>query len=228
MRVMYDASGSPHDFKSTGLALLLVNDWYVKVRASSKTLGAAALDMLVDRALADIRWPSNIASAPAAVAIGPCANKLTFAQNAKPATHSKEQRMRSALLGSLTESVIADQIKKGKSEPGAWCRDESSSPLLGVYRNGPSLKHYMLGLADSGRAISHGEDQMGALLRKNNNEEARPEFNVTLHVPDRRINFAPLDGLSPPDQLYNYIEKATAISSMGTWGKDDKKLNISP
>lgn len=229
MRVIYAAEGSPIGMKSTGLALLEVNDWYVKIRASSRTLDPNALNTALDQALAGVHWPSKITPVPAAVAIAPCTTKLTFAEKVAPAQQSQDDKMMSALLGGIMESAVEEKIKKEKkpADSPRWCRDASSSAMLGVYRSSDAVNHYMLGLADSGRAIAHGEDQLGALVRKDNKKEPRAEYSVTLYVPDQRLIYAPLNGLSPPDQLYNYIEKANAISSMGTWGKDAKTLNIS-
>ena len=231
MRSVYTVSQSSIGIKSTAIVLMPVNDWYVKLRVSSQNLDATALDGLIDRVLNEIRFPAITDPAPAAVPIPACSDALVFAKEIKPARQPKDDVMKSAILGGLLDEASITEIKKeaGETEAGSpviWCRDASSAPMLGVYRANGARHAYLLGLADSGRAISHGTDSFAAFVNKDPQKAATSDFAVSLIMPDKRIIYAPLKGLVGPDQLYQYIEKAQPISERGTWGASANILNI--
>ena len=231
IRSVYTASQSSIGIKSTAIVLMPVNGWYVKLRISSQNLDAAALNGLIDRVLSEIRFPAITDPAPAAVPIVACNDALVFTKEAKPARQSKDDTMKNAILGSLLDEASMVAIKKeaGETEdspPVIWCRDASSAPMLGVYRANGATNAYLLGLADSGRAISHGADSLAALLNKDSQKAAMPDYTVSLTISDKRIIYAPLQGLVGPDQLYQYIEKARPISERSTWGPSANTVSI--
>ena len=224
LRVTYATPQKVQGFTSTSIMLMPVNDWYVKVRLSSKQLDAAGLDALADTILGQISLPAKIDAAPVATAIAACSDSIAFNKNAKPAKQSKDDMMMSAILGGIGEAVQDEKMKKGEKipPPATWCRDSSSTGVLGVYRADGSKTHYLLGLGDAGRAVSHGQDELGALVKKSD----KTNYSVTLIAPDRNLTYPPLSGLASPDQLYQYLEKAQPISAMGTWGDAKKTLSI--
>ena len=72
-------------YRSTGVALVPVGEWMIKLRASSQSLSPAELEVRMKAVLAEIVWPKKMVPAPAAVPVARCATELALSGDAKPA-----------------------------------------------------------------------------------------------------------------------------------------------
>ncbi len=196
LRITYPLAGG--SYSATALAIAPLNGWIVKVRMTSRSLDAEALDGNLASFIAGIRWPKNMATTPAAVPVEPCPTKLTLkrAKMIKP-------DMGQAIMGSLF-AVAASS--KAPSAPPVFCREPEQSVAYGVYRPAASTTSYLMALADAGRAISVGESF-------NIDRAAQPRYSVTLLDLDRSSVFPSFDRLPPMKQVIELLQSTRPLAS---------------
>ncbi len=131
LRAVYaPKSGS---YRSTGVLLLPVGDWYVKIRASSQSRAPEELASWMDSVLAEIDWPRDIAAAAAARPVTPCAEPLRF--EAEAADASGDDLTAEALGVALMSSAAGDDsIAKEPAPTLQWCRDRQLDGNVATYR----------------------------------------------------------------------------------------------
>lgn len=208
------------DFRSTGVALIPLGDWYFEIRYSSHALAPEQLVEHMRNVLAAVHWPDKIAEAPAAELVEPCSTTLTLHGNAKQRAPDGAQALISAVLAvEVSKKPAHDAVP---TAPVEWCRDETRLSGEGVnsavYRASGARDSYMIALNDAGRAISVFPDTLGALL---GNERKR--WALQLIDVDKTDNYAPLDRLPPPDQAFAVLATQRPYSSATTWG-DGKSI----
>ena len=211
-------------FRSTGVAMFPVKDFYAKVRASSTALGREQLATLMAQVLAEFDGPKDRDS-PAVTPIADCAAALPTREPAKLAKASEEDRMMAGLLGGiLGQAAAKKEDKKDKGPPLAFCREPVASRIeYGIYRHVGADNRYMLATYDNGRAIFVGPDELGALVAQGK-KPAR--FGVTFYSMDRTDTFPQFETLPTPAQAYELVNKGQPISSSGTWGKSSGQVSI--
>ena len=221
----YSVSGK--GYSSTGVALVPLGEWIVKVRASSKTLSPAELDSKMKAVLAELRWPSKLAPAAAAVQVQPCTTSLALSGQAQ-ATAGEDSGaavLFDALLGQMAANTPPP--KRPAPAPAArWCRDSTQIANAAVYRAGGAADSYLLALGDAGRAITAGPSAGAGLLAAEDGKEAKPSYTVQLVLLAQTMNSAAYDRLPPPAQAFEIAEKGSFASSYATWGKGKGRINI--
>lgn len=222
----YDLAQGP--YRSTGIALVPLGEWLVKVRASSKTLTGAQLDARIKTALAELDWPKRMPPAPAAAAVLPCATPLSFAGNARPATAEKSSGaalLMDALMGSAIMNGAAG--KESASPPSArWCRDPAQVPMGAVYRD-EQANGYLIAVGDAGRAVRVGPSAGQQLLAQTGGDAAaKPVWTVALVLLPRTLTSSGFDRLPPPAQAMEVVASGRFASSAPTWGKAKGKIEI--
>ncbi len=196
------------EYKGTGVALLPLGDWLVKLRYSSKTRDGTDVAERLRAAVTALAWPTGAPDAPVAAAIADCATPLTFKGTAKSAKVDGA----SALLGALMVGVASEAKDKGDAPPATWCRDAARLDTAGVYRANAADNAYLLALSDAGRGVWVAPS-VGALLMG----KGKPNWAVDLILPGRTINYPPQDRLPAPARVLELLS-GPAISSATTWG----------
>lgn len=223
LSAIYAANGRSQ-YKSTGVMLLPIGNWYVKIRASSQTRSPADLARWMDAALAEIEWPRNIAPAEAASPAVTCAKPLQFQGKSADASGSD---LTAEALGVALMSAAAgdDSIKKEppKTPIGQWCRDRQLEGNIAVYRPGGSETSYLLAYGDNGNGIWVGPSPMKLAMDEiasKNGTKASLRYNVTLHTATQDINFLLQDRLPSPERVVEILNANNRASTVGTWGKN--------
>jgi hypothetical protein len=191
-------------FRGTGVAILPVGEWLVKLRYSSTSRDGAAVADVLRTAVAGLGWPAAIPAAAAAQPIAACADQLSYKGTAKDAPAS----MQTALAGAL--GSLAVQGASG-TRP-TFCREGQRDQAFGLYRPDGASDRYLLALSDAGRGVVVGPG-IGPLL----DEKAKPSWSVNLALPGQTINFAPQDRLPRPERALALL-RTRPVSSTSTHG----------
>ncbi len=207
LRVVYPISGG--SYSSTAVAVTSFNGWMAKIRISSKSLDAAALDQKLTEFLAAVRWPKTIA-ATRAVPVEDCPTPLV-PKRAKMVKPDFADVLAGSLLG------IAASMKRGPDD--IYCRDPEQTVRYGVYRGAASSDAYLLALADSGRALSVGRSFS---LEKGKS----PPYGVTYLDLDVTAVFPSFRTLPQAEQVVGLLGK-TQPMSMTKVGTTETTVNAS-
>jgi hypothetical protein len=211
--------GSSSTFRGTGVALLPVGDWYVKVRASSKRRSAAEVAGWIDAVLADIRWPAAIVAAPAAEPITDCPNPLVYAGTAKAVAEGSDR---------LAANMAAAVMATGNGERAArWCRDVRLTPTQVVYRPDGDTQRYQLAFGDNGNAIIVGPalDLKNAPIFDDGTVKSGP-FSVALFQAHQTLAFANHDSMPSPQQAVALL-RAKPVAAVTRDG-NNVKIQVEP
>lgn len=210
------APGAGSAYRSTGVMLLPVGEFYVKVRASSQTRSPAELGAWMEQALAEIRWPSTIAPATAAEPVADCPDRLTFDGTAQDAPKDGAAALMSSLL-----SLAAGNAKIGgaQTRPARWCRDRIVEPMQTLYRPDGDAERYLLAVGDNGNAVIVGPE-LSIADPAEGKKPASPRFAIGLVTADRTANYVAQDRLPSPERAMEIIRANHKVSSVTTWGKD--------
>lgn len=226
LKAIYEPkSGS---YRSTGVMLLPVGDWYVKIRASSQTRSPAELGQWMDAALAEIAWPKAIEAEPVAVPVTPCAAPLAFPVEAQDAPKDGGADLLGGLLGMMVVEGKAKPTPESKAAlaNARWCRDSSAGGNAVVYRRDEDAERYLLAVGDNGNGIWVGPDAGAQLLTQTDkNKETAPRYSITLMMAGQNTNFVAQDRLPSPKRVLSIVEGNRSTTSIPTWGKK-KTINV--
>jgi hypothetical protein len=217
------------NYRSSGVALVPVGEWLIKLRTSSRTLAPAELEARMKAALAEIDWPKKMAPEPAVAPVADCASALALSGDAKPAEKDDESGA-AMLVGALLGQGGASEEPSKQSAPRPttrWCRDSIELPDAGVYRADEQKDGYFLAVADAGRGISVGPS--AALLLLGAADEKKPgreRYEVRVILLSQTMTSALLDRLPPPAQAFAIAQQGRFATAFGTWGKGKGKLTI--
>ncbi|HYG47187.1 MAG TPA: hypothetical protein VD846_04510 [Allosphingosinicella sp.] len=222
----YGVAGT--NYRSSGVALVPVGEWLIKLRASSRSLSPAQLDARMKAALAEIAWPDKMAPAPEAVAVAPCATSLALSGDAKPVGKDDESGA-AMLVGALLGQGGADEKPSDQPPPATrWCRDSIELPEAGVYRADERKDGYFLAIADAGRGISVGPSAAHLLIQADKEKPGRERYEVRLILLSQTMASTLLDRLPPPAQALAIAKEGRFATSFGTWGEGKGRLTIGP
>lgn len=196
-------------YRSTAVALLSVQGWVAKIRITSATLDAAALEALINTVIGQIGWPEGLAHAPAAVPVADCAKPIGFGKMARPARRSKDNALANAMVSALMNNPELDREDDTTSKAIIYCRDAVLGPH-GIYRAMEQTDGYLLALGDAGRAAAV-QPAMGLF-----DAGSAKSFSVSFFGLDRTLHFLDQDRLVPPAQLIDIIQTQRAVSSVAT------------
>lgn len=194
-------------YSSTGLAMMQVGEWLVKLRLSSASLSPEQLQNRIATVLAEVKWPKRMA-APAAVPIAACAAPLPESARAKPTDNPMD-----AMMGALVGAAVSGKLGKEQAAPVLWCRDSVAEAGPAVYRADGETNAYLLALSDAGRAI-----RVQPTLRSQLDPKDKG-WSVDFIDLGETVSFTPLDGLPPPDQAMEMVSEGKRVSVASTWGK---------
>ncbi|MBA3940338.1 MAG: hypothetical protein C0520_03910 [Sphingopyxis sp.] len=211
------ATTADHGYTSTGIALLPVGDWYVKLRATSRDRSPAELARAMDGWLAEIGWPKDASEAPAALPVIACANTLSFKGTSKDASGD-------GIQDALAAAVASAAAGEGKRQPAQvrWCRDSGLDGNKAVYRADGASNAYLLAAGDNGIGVWIGPSAGGLLAGAKGKGE---RFGVTLHMAAQDLHFASQDRLPSPQRVMEIVDTGRVNATVATWG-DKRQIQI--
>jgi hypothetical protein len=222
-------------YRSTGLAMVPVGEWLIKMRASSQTLPPSELEARMKSALAQIVWPTKMAAAPTAAPtaapVAACATGLAVSGDAKPAAKD-ESSGGEMLLGALIGQMAAMKEPPKRAEPPIatrWCRDPVQVPGGAVYRADGQVDGYLIALGDAGPAVSAGRSAGRLILEAVEEKKAGGDrYEVQLIFLAQTMTSGLLDRLPPPGQALDIVKEGRFATAFGTWGKGKGKITLTP
>lgn len=223
LRAVYEPGNSR--YRSTGLMLLPVGDWYVKVRASSQTRSPTELAAWMDTALAGIQWPKGIAASGPARPVIACDAPLRFEDKSNDA----HEGIRTEAIGLAIMAIASDgdviKERQAVNGPDQWCRDSRLNDNIGVYRPDAATTRYLLAYGDNGNGLWAGPSPMAAVMEEiaeKDGTKAEAHYSLTLHTATRDVLFIPQDRLPSPERAMEIFSAGRHASIIPTWGKDRK------
>lgn len=227
LKAVYEVAGQ--GFRSTGVAIVPIDGWYVKLRASSETLSPAQLDSRMMAVLAALDWPDRMSPAPVAVPVEDCAVPLALTIEAEPAERgpaSAASILSTAIHGAVESSDDRKKSERRAPEP-SWCRDPARVESGGVYRADSSKEAYLVAISDAGRALLVGPSYGDIILREGAQDDSKPAFTVELILLSQRLASHRYDRLPPPSQAMTIAQGGRFASSTPTWGSQKGKITLS-
>lgn len=221
----FDVDGSK-EYRGSALAMAAHGEWLVKLRYSSKRHDAATAVERAEAMIGALKWPRKIDGIAAVAPIAPCATRLAFEPDAKPVVESEEARMQRAILGGVLGSLVANKKLRAKAKRLDWCRHGTDNPMIALYSTEGAADSYLIALSDSGIGlrIDGGADGLRALIDKE--RKVQPNWQASLWLADRVINFQSFDGLPPVDTALATL-KTKPVGTASTWG-DKPSISIAP
>lgn len=216
LRTVY-AVHADSGYRSTGIIMLAVGDWYVKLRASSKSRGPAELAAWMDGILTEIRWPNRIEARAPATPVTDCAAPLTFAADAADAPSDVGSRAAAAFGVMLQQQGTSSN--PFKAQPIArWCRDEALGNNMRVYRPEGASDRYLLALGDNGNAVLVGKTGAWSAVTPAGNASA--PYQILLVSAAETELYAPQTGLPSIDRVADVVNAGHPVARLSGWGKD--------
>lgn len=210
-------------YRSTGVMLLPVGQWYVKVRASSQTRSPAELGAWMDAALGEIGWPKRTVDGPVATPVVDCPVPLAFPVAAKDAPRDGDAALAAGMLNAATAQSRARPTAKSAAALSAasWCRDAAVGGNATAYRQNADTETYLLAAGDNGNGIWVGPDPGAKLLALAGKgaPAAAPRFAITLVTAAQNIAFAVQDRLPSPQRVVEIVNANRRITTVSTWGR---------
>ncbi len=213
---------------SSGVAVVALGDWIVKLRMTSSTLDPAGLDDLMASLVRQIGWPATLPPLPPATRLQPCTNPIRFGRPATKRDQGGDGMVMGALAGLLTQAANAKAREAGDAsgrppEPPQLCihphRPTASNPALAaplkVYQWLPDGDGYLIPAGDSGTLLTTRKSDLATIL----NKDAPASWSVVIKTPTQWINYADRDALPPPDQLIDIIQTEKPLTRTDTDGK---------
>ncbi|MGJ3647393.1 hypothetical protein ACLB0R_02825 [Sphingomonas sp. GlSt437] len=213
-------------YRSTGLVLLPLGDWYVGLRYSSTTIEPAQMADHLRTVVQTVHWPHKAGKAEPAALIEECTAPLALNGEAKPLPAGESQSLWSALMASEAKEQLKSDQKSAK--PAHWCRDLAGSaginPASAVYRADGDRNSFIIALNDAGRAVAVFPSPFATLIG-----DKKQRSEIELIGVARTLNYTSFDALPTPAQAFEVFQAGHPTSSSSTWGKNRSiTLNKSP
>ena len=228
LKAVYEPKSGP--YRSSGVMMLPVGGWYVKLRASSQTRSPAELAQWMDAALAEVQWPRKIPAAPDAAPVTDCAAPLAFPVAAADAPKNGGADLMSGLLGMATAQSKAKTKPTPESTAALaavrWCRDPDIGGNAAVYRQNADTENYLLAMGDNGNGIWVGPDPGAKLIAMTEKDApASPRYSITLVTAAQNVGFVAQDRLPSPQRVIEIIKANRRVTAVPTWGKS-KSISV--
>lgn len=197
---------------STAVAVAPLAGWLIKIRMTSARLDAAALDARLNAFIEALRWPAEGEPAPAATAVLPCRDSLTF-KKARIVRDDMTQVLMNAVSG------VAAAAKDG-AQPTVYCREPGPLRAWGVYRPDAARDAYVIALGDAGQALSLAPTlDLDSLL---SGRAGSKRISMTRLQHDRTEVLPSFNRLPPPEQALAVAEsgRSSGISVTTSPGQD--------
>lgn len=196
-------------YTATVVAMLAHGEWIVKLRYSSHKIPPEQARARALQALEALGWPRRQATAGTVVPIADCATPLA---KAGPANVLPKNGPALILEAGMISAAADKSIKSTPSAPVTWCRDRGRS-TGDVYRPDGATDRYFLALSDAGRGV-HVAPRIAL------SPDTPAGWSVWLVMLDDTLVYPALDRMPDPDDVMQVIDRAQALASVTTSGKD--------
>lgn len=204
-------------YRSTGVMLLPVGEWYVKIRASSQSRSPTELANWMNAALAEVKWPKVIVEAPESVPVTACPSLLSFPKAAQDAPKTPGQGVAEALGVTLT-GQDGKRILQPKSVT-SWCRDADLDGNKRIYRPDAATDRYLFALGDNGNAVLVGSPETWGLLPRS---DRKITHSIQFVDATATTLYVPQDILPSPERVADIINADRVVAKVSTWGESTK------
>jgi hypothetical protein len=222
IRIVTPARG---EVTSSGLALYLHDGWLVKLRMSSKTLDAAALEARMGEFVAALVMPAATMRSMGFYEINDCPAPIKPSKKAKlVALDMMGTIMLGGTLGAAHDKKMEAGAAAGSglsAAPG-YCRDPGSTPQYGIYRVGGASHQYVMALGDTGTSLSVSSYDLGPLITPSRGYLVVQSDGVTEQI------YPPFTALPSPEQVLALPGKVSPVFSAGLLPGDDKRVITVP
>ena len=214
--------------RSSGVAILPLGPWMVKVRMTSQHYEPRALDAALQALVQGLGWPKHMPAVAASAPIASCKGKL-------PESRAEEIRQTSPiiLVGAMLGSVNEDKDgKNGKDEAAAssrLCRDDSRTDnVYPIYQLDEGSSGYVIAIGDNGTLLAARSDPLSAEvareLAKDTGKDIKPFYRVTLMTPEQWEQFPAFAQLPPVEQAFDMVRNRSPLSVTKLLG--ERKITI--
>jgi len=212
--------------RSSGVALIALGEWVVKLRMTSPVYDAAQLDAAMDRMIRQIGWPRTLPPLAAATPFHACEKARPFGPNAK----KRKLDGAAVLLGAMAGKVESDDRSKAleKGAPPAplmFCvHSDRISGRLPIYQGEKHEDGYVIPLGDSGELLVVERDSLSGLLL---GSKGHMPWSLTVKKHDKWLQYASYDAMPPPTQAILAVQSEHPVSVTTVYGKENS-VTLSP
>ncbi|MDO7836256.1 hypothetical protein Q4610_14495 [Sphingobium sp. HBC34] len=217
--------------RSSGVALIGLGEWVVKLRMTSAVYDAAQLDAAMNRMIQQVGWPKKLPPLAAATPIRSCAQPRSFGPPAEKAKQDDAALLLGAMMGSLVTDNDQKARKKGKAPaaPTLCVHPDRIGGRLPIYQGEGDDAGYVIPLGDSGVLLDVGRDSLSGLLTPDKDKDASPTpWLVMVKRLDRWLQYPSYVTLPPPAQAIDIFQKEKPLSATSIYGKGGTRISISP
>lgn len=211
MMALYEPSSGL--FRATGVAIVPLGPWLIKLRYSSKKLDAAGLEREMNTVLASLAWPDDMPRAASARPVQPCATAIETSDRTEAVT--QDVAAISAVAGRIA-AMGADRQAPGHDV--VWCRDAHVVDGGAVYRADAAADGYMIAMGDN----AHGIVVAPSAPRP---AEGGGAWAITVAQPARYFLLAAQDRLPSPARTFE-VMKSRAVVAVAV-PREGRKLELS-
>lgn len=201
--------------RSSGVAIVPLGPWMIKVRITSQYYEPRALDAALEAVVKGLGWPKRMPTVtPAANPISSCKTKLPESR-ADEIKQTSPMILVGAMLGSLSEDDKKD--KREVVDPPRLCRDDSRTDnIYPIYHLDEGSSGYVIPIGDNGTVLAVRNDPLGAELAmefaKDTSKDTKPFYRVTLMTPEQWEQFPAFAQLPPVEQAFDVVKNRSQLS----------------
>jgi hypothetical protein len=212
-------SSAKAPFQSTGVAIVPMGDWLIKIRYSSASIAPDQMEARIRTILGALHWPGKIPAPPAVAEVLPCAAPLQFTGTAQPVKPDGANALGAALMSVQLDPKPGDPPKPNP----VWCKDAMQLPYGALFRADNETNGYLIALSDAGLAV-RVQPNAANIIASEINKDAKPNWSVQLIELARITNYVPRDRMPLPDDAAKVINEGHYASRVTTFG--DSKIEI--
>lgn len=212
--------------RSSGVALIALGEWVIKLRMTSPVYDAAQLDAAMDRMIRQIGWPKTRPPLAAATRFHACEKARPFGSDAKKLKLDGA----AVLLGAMAGKVDADDRSKARKKgeapaPLTLCvHSDRISGRLPIYQGEKREDGYRIPLGDSGELLVVERDSLSGLLLGG---KGPAPWSLTVKKHDKWLQYASYDAMPPPAQAILAVQSEHPVSVTTVYGKENS-VTLSP
>ena len=212
--------------RSSGVALVAIGEWVVKLRMTSPNLDPAQLDTAIAQFMDALDWPRKLPPLIAASPLTRCPQPIAFGPRA---TKMKADGA-AVLLGAMRGSLATEARSKAKvlKHPALCIHGDRIGGRLPVYQKEGGEGGYLIPLGDSGELLEIGKDWLaGILLGEAAQDDGATPWSVTVMKLDKWVQYPSYDAMPPPTQAVEIVQSENPLSTTSVYGKGNM-ISLSP
>lgn len=213
-------SSAKPPFQSTGVAIVPLGDWLIKIRYSSASIAPDQMDARIRTILGALHWPGKVPAASAVAEVQPCAAPLRFSGTAQPVKVDGANTLGAALMSVQLDPRPGDVPKPNP----VWCKDAMQLPYGALFRGDNETDGYLIALSDAGLAV-RVQPNAANIIASEIDKDAKPNWSVQLIELARTTNYVPRDRMPLPDDAARVINEGHYTSRVTTFGKSNIEIN---